>query len=180
VHKALEPAAVPGPVPESPRPVLSESPPIPAPPLAAGSPAAVSRPAASVTDDPGPGTFAASAPALPSPATSTAPAGAKGPAVAAIPADGVTRRAIPRGGYQYRPAYPSQARRLGIQGTTLLHVLVSEDGRVAEVIVRQSAGHPDLDQAAADAVRRWQFEPARSGDEPVGMWVQLPFEFRLR
>jgi protein TonB len=148
--------------------------------LAAGSPAAVSRPAASVTDDPGPGTFAASAPALPSPATSTAPAGAKGPAVAAIPADGVTRRAIPRGGYQYRPAYPSQARRLGIQGTTLLHVLVSEDGRVAEVIVRQSAGHPDLDQAAADAVRRWQFEPARSGDEPVGMWVQLPFEFRLR
>jgi protein TonB len=59
-------------------------------------------------------------------------------------------------------------------------VLVSEDGRVAEVIVRQSAGHPDLDQAAADAVRRWQFEPARSGDEPVGMWVQLPFEFRLR
>jgi protein TonB len=172
VHVALEPAAVPAPV--------AESPPIPAPPSPAGSPAAVSRPAASVTDDPGPGTFAASEPALPSPATSTAPTGAEGPAVAAIPADGVTRRAIPRGGYQYRPAYPSRARRLGIQGTTLLHVLVSEHGRVAEVIVKQSAGHPDLDQAAAAAVRRWQFEPARSGDEPVGMWVQLPFEFRLR
>jgi protein TonB len=59
-------------------------------------------------------------------------------------------------------------------------VLVSDTGRVAEVIVKQSAGHPDLDQAAADAVRRWLFEPARRGTESVEMWVQLPFEFRLR
>jgi protein TonB len=174
-----EPAVVPRPVPESPRPVLSDPPP-PAPPSTTGSPAAVARPVASATADPGPDTFAASAPALASPAASRAPAGADGPAVAAVPADGVTRRAIPRGGYQYRPAYPSRARRLGIQGTTLLHVLVSERGRVAEVVVKQSAGHPDLDQAAADAVRRWQFEPARSGDQSVQMWVQLPFEFRLR
>jgi periplasmic protein TonB len=164
-----EPAAEPGRVPEAPRPAVGEPPRTPAPPAAVASPGAVSTPAASATVDPGPGTFPA-----------TAPAPRSSVAVAAIPADGVTRRAIPRGGYQYRPAYPSRARRLGIQGTTLLHVLVSEHGRVAEVIVKQSAGHPDLDQAAADAVRRWQFEPARSGDAPVEMWVQLPFEFRLR
>jgi protein TonB len=59
-------------------------------------------------------------------------------------------------------------------------VLVSDTGRVAEVIVKQSAGHPDLDRAAADAVRRWRFEPARRGTDAVEMWVQLPFEFRLR
>ena len=33
-----------------------------------------------------------------------------------------------------------------------VHVLI--DGRVGDVIVQQSAGHPDLDQAAIDAVRR--------------------------
>ena len=100
--------------------------------------------------------------------------------VAAIPSDGITQRAIPRGGYQYFPPYPSAARRLGVQGTTILHVLVANTGLVAQVVVKQSAGHPDLDQAATDAVRRWRFEPARRGTEPVEMWVQLPFEFRFR
>jgi protein TonB len=46
--------------------------------------------------------------------------------------------------------------------------------------VKKSAGHPDLDAAAADAVRRWRFEPARRGDEPVAMWVLLPVEFKLQ
>jgi periplasmic protein TonB len=63
---------------------------------------------------------------------------------------------------------------------TLLGVLVADDGRVADVVVKQSAGHPDLDRAAAEAVRRWQFEPARRGSETVAMWVLLPVEFRLR
>ena len=79
-----------------------------------------------------------------------------------------------------RPSYPSSARRLGVQGTTLLRVHVLDDGRVGEVDVEESAGHPDLDSAAADAVRRWKFEPARRGTQPVAMWVRLPVEFRLK
>jgi protein TonB len=93
---------------------------------------------------------------------------------------GVTRSAIPRGGYQIRPPYPASARQQGIQGTALLRVYVDTDGRVTSVSVARSAGHADLDQAAADAVRQWRFEPGRKGDEPVGMWVQLPVEFRLK
>ena len=109
--------------------------------------------------------------------------GGSGPGTASLSGDrggGVTRTAIPRGGYQVQPRYPTNARRLGIQGTTLLRVFVSTDGRVTEVGVQQTAGHTDLDEAAADAVRRWRFEPARRGDEPVGMWVLLPVEFRLK
>lgn len=92
----------------------------------------------------------------------------------------ITRTAVPRGGYQVTPSYPTSARRAGIQGTTLLAVFVGADGRVGDVVVRQSAGHPDLDAAAADAVRRWRFEAARRGDEPVAIWVLLPVEFKLR
>jgi len=105
-------------------------------------------------------------------------------AVAAVPGVGsttnISQYARPRGGYQLRPSYPSAARRQGIQGTTVLAVHVLIDGRVGEVIVQESAGHSDLDQAAAGAVRQWRFEPARRGDEPVAMWVLLPIEFRLR
>ena len=95
-------------------------------------------------------------------------------------ASAVTQYARPQGGYQVRPSYPASARRLGVQGTTLLKVHVLVDGAVGEVVVQESAGHVDLDQAAADAVRRWRFDPARRGNEPVAMWVLLPVEFRLR
>lgn len=98
----------------------------------------------------------------------------------AIPSDAITRTAIPRGGYQVRPSYPHSARRLGIQGMTTLRVYVASDGRVAEVLIQESAGHPDLDNAAAEAVKRWRFEPARRGTDAAGVWVLLPVEFRLR
>ena len=62
----------------------------------------------------------------------------------------------------------------------MLRVHVLDDGRVGEIKVEESAGHPDLDQAATDAVRRWRFEPARHGDQAVAMWVRLPVEFRLK
>ena len=109
-----------------------------------------------------------------------------GPAVASAPSrdtgatGAVTRVARPQGGYQVRPGYPASARRLGIQGVTLLKVHVLIDGRVGDVVVQETAGHPDLDQAATDAVRRWRFDPARRGDDPVAMWVLLPVEFRLK
>ncbi len=157
---------------------------LPPPPAAAPEPLpAPVAPAAAAPSAP-----AASATSVDLPRTSTsAPARAddsgvsliensasSAPAVASIPL------ARPTGGYQVRPSYPSSARRLGVQGTTMLRVHVLDDGRVGDVDVEQSAGHPDLDQAAADAVRRWRFDPARRGEQAVAMWVRLPVEFRLK
>jgi len=104
---------------------------------------------------------------------------AVGPLAAAI-SESVTRQARPQGGYQVRPSYPATPRRLGIQGTTLLRVHVLADGRIGDVLVEKSAGHPELDDAATDAVKRWRFDPARRGSDAVAMWVLLPVEFKLR
>jgi protein TonB len=93
---------------------------------------------------------------------------------------GVTQWARPRGGYQVYPRYPASARQLGIQGTAHLRVQVLADGHVGEIVVERSAGHPDLDRAAADAVRQWRFEPARRGAEAVATWVLLPVQFQLK
>ena len=78
------------------------------------------------------------------------------------------------------PGYPASARRLGIQGTVRLRVHVLADGKVGEIVVENSAGHADLDKAAADAVRQLRFEPARKGSEPVATWVLLPVQFQLK
>jgi periplasmic protein TonB len=54
------------------------------------------------------------------------------------------------------------------------------DGRIDEIQVQSSAGHPALDQAATEAVRRWRFELAGNGPTAVAVWVVIPVEFRLR
>jgi periplasmic protein TonB len=55
-----------------------------------------------------------------------------------------------------------------------------ENGRVGEVQIESSAGHPDLDQAAADAIKKWRFEPARRGNQPLAVWLRMPVKFVLR
>jgi TonB family protein len=87
--------------------------------------------------------------------------------------------AHPIGGYQVKPSYPESARRAGAQGVTLLKLHILENGSVGQVLVEQSAGHLDLDVAAAEAVKKWLFEPARQGKNPVAVWVLLPVKFEL-
>ena len=164
------PAAPPPPAPAAPtvnEPAVSNAP-SPQSVAVAPSTSAVgpSPAAAGATEGAGPS-------ALPSTAVASAPSGEATPG-------SITRSARPQGGYQVRPSYPSSALRQGIQGTTLLKVHVLIDGRVGDVLVQQTAGHPDLDQAAVEAVRRWHFEPARRGNDPVAMWVLLPVEFQIR
>ena len=153
----------------------------PADPEPPSTPPASSAPAtASMTAATEPSMSAA--PAAAASAGTGAPARASGPVAASGPTretGAITQTARPQGGYQVRPSYPSSALREGKQGTTMLKVHVLIDGRVGEVVVQRSAGHPDLDQAAMDAVRRWRFDPARRGSEPVAMWVLLPVEFQI-
>jgi protein TonB len=57
---------------------------------------------------------------------------------------------------------------------------ITQHGRVEDVQVERSAGHPDLDQSAMEAVRRWRFAPARSGGEPVASLATIPVVFKLQ
>ena len=106
--------------------------------------------------------------------------GAKGDGSGSGTGQPLTGLARPLGGYQVKPRYPETARRSGAQGTTLLKLQVLANGRVGEVLIEQSAGHHDLDNAAAEAVKKWLFEPARMGKEPVAVWVLLPIKFELQ
>lgn len=77
------------------------------------------------------------------------------------------------------PRYPPLSRRSREQGRVLLRVLVTPGGSAQEIEVRDSSGHPRLDDAAREAVRQWKFVPAKRGDEPVAAWVLIPVSFKL-
>lgn len=93
---------------------------------------------------------------------------------------GVDGRFYLKGGYQVTPAYPPSARRQGREGTTYLKIKISPEGKVLEVLVDQSSGHRDLDEAAMEAVKTWCFEPPMKGEQRVSLWARVPVKFQLR
>lgn len=78
-----------------------------------------------------------------------------------------------------KPAYPSMARKRGMEGRVVLRVSVMANGLVAAVEVERSSGHALLDRSARTAVLRWRFQPATRGNSPVAGEVLVPFDFRL-
>ncbi len=79
-----------------------------------------------------------------------------------------------------RPAYPPQARRMGLEGLVILRVQVSAQGLPEQVVLAQTSGIPLLDEAAQRAVQGWKFVPARRGDTPIAHVVDVPLRFQLR
>jgi TonB family protein len=89
---------------------------------------------------------------------------------------GPSRRAAPDPG-NVPPRYPKLAEDRGIAGAVLLRVVVSPEGEVISVAVRESSGHALLDREAVRAVLRWRFRPALREGVPVVAAVEVPIRF---
>jgi protein TonB len=83
--------------------------------------------------------------------------------------------------YELNPPipYPRAARRRNCQGTAILDVLVTREGRVADIRLHQSSGYALLDRSAETHVKTWRFQPARRGGQTIEMWVKVPVRYEL-
>lgn len=98
------------------------------------------------------------------------------PAVAGQP--GAERSAVPAAGNE-PPEYPWAARLQGHEGRVVLSVWVSAEGEAEALSVLQSSGYAMLDRAAAEAVERWRFQPARRAGNDTPSMLYVPVVFRL-
>jgi protein TonB len=75
------------------------------------------------------------------------------------------------------PSYPMGSRRKREQGTVVLRLVISEDGRVSDVSIHRSSGFSALDEAAVAAVRKWRWSPTIRDGQRVQITglVQIPF-----
>ena len=114
------------------------------------------------------------------PNTPAAPASAVAPS-SAPPAPVQTTAARYDAAYLNNPAppYTSLSRRMGEQGTVLLKVQVSAEGRPLSVAVKKSSGFERLDEAAVKAAANWRFVPAKQGNAAVVSGVEVPIQFSL-
>ncbi len=81
------------------------------------------------------------------------------------------------------PDYPYEAKKRGIEGMTVVKMLIDTDGSVMDVKVLKSSGNQLLDEAALDAALKSKFKPAEhyfnGKSYKVRVWVSRPFKFRL-
>jgi len=75
------------------------------------------------------------------------------------------------------PAYPAFARSMGLQGDITIDALIDATGKVTTM--KPLSGPVPLQQAAMDALRQWNYEPARLGDQPVSTHLSVTVKFRL-
>lgn len=78
------------------------------------------------------------------------------------------------------PKYPPRARALGLEGRVKLLVEIDREGDPASVSVFESSGSYMLDDAALEAVRDWEFVPAKEDSQPVLSRTIVPVKFNLK
>ena len=78
------------------------------------------------------------------------------------------------------PKYPEVAQEAGIEGTVIVQVFVDYKGRVKETIILKGIPNTGLDDAAIAAIRETRFEPAKQRERPLGVWISIPVNFRLK
>lgn len=99
----------------------------------------------------------------------------EGPRVKFIPYDDPPEPLAP-----IKPKYPEIAQEAGIEGTVVVQVFVDAKGRVKETIILKGIPNTGLDEAAIDAIRAVRFKPAKQRERPVGVWISIPVNFRLK
>ena len=76
------------------------------------------------------------------------------------------------------PVYPAEAKKARVQGSVLLHAIITTDGSVQSVDVI-SSDSPLLSQSAEDAVRQWKYRPYLLNGDPVEVDTQITVNFTL-
>jgi protein TonB len=75
------------------------------------------------------------------------------------------------------PEYPAAAALAQAEGIVVLEATVGKDGRVDSV--RAVSGHPMLQTAAVDAVKRWVYQPLLLNGEPVPFVLTVTVSFKI-
>ena len=79
--------------------------------------------------------------------------------------------------HKVTPNYPPLAKTARIQGTVVLHALISKQGNIENLSV--ISGHPMLVQTALDAVKQWKYRPYILNGEPVEVETTVTVNFNL-
>ncbi len=77
---------------------------------------------------------------------------------------------------EVRPAYPEEARKLGLEGQVIVRVTVDASGKVASAKIIKGIGH-GFDESALEAIKRDRFKPGTYGGEAITTEITYTMTF---
>jgi len=80
---------------------------------------------------------------------------------------------------RFKPAYPEKCKNEKIEGTVVLEIKIDAEGNVIDATVLKSV-HPDLDNAAMEAIKKWKYEPVVKDGKKVPVVFAVTINFWLR
>lgn len=167
-----------------PEPVARPEPPRPVQPTKTVSPRKKKEPTPPVSTPPEPEPprpAAAAAPAGPAPASPAPVASVANPlqvgGLAAFRAEQVDQR--PTLSRNSTPEYPKRARRMNVQGRTVVQMVVDTSGMPRECTVIEADPPGYFEEPSLKAARQMRFIPGMIKGQPVNTLVVVPFVFRL-
>lgn len=78
-----------------------------------------------------------------------------------------------------KPEFPRFCRKIGLEGTVIMQVLVTIGGTVKNARVAVSSGNKLFDEAALSVAYDNTFTPAIQNGIPIPLWVSYTVEFKL-
>jgi len=82
--------------------------------------------------------------------------------------------------YAPTPRYPRLARVRGLEGEVIIKVAVNPAGVPVRTSLVRSSGHPVLDKAALEGLKKWRFGPTSKITKTIAFTTQKTVKFQLQ
>src|SRR5262249_28661621 len=78
-----------------------------------------------------------------------------------------------------KPIFPDQLKVAKVGGTVTMDAVIGTDGLVRDVL-NVKGPHPDLETAAAEAVRQWEFSTTMLNCDPIEVEMHVTVDFSIQ
>ena len=85
----------------------------------------------------------------------------------------------PKARSKVEPVYTQVARNAGVEGTVLLHAIITKEGKPRIMRIVRPVGY-GLEESAAEALSRWTFQPATLMGQPVNVSLSIEVNFNVK
>jgi len=78
------------------------------------------------------------------------------------------------------PAYPKTAMSSGVKGKVIAQAYVDKSGVVKKYLIKSAKpANLGFEDEVIKVIEKWKFTPAIQNGKPIGVWVEIPFNFEF-
>jgi|GEM_PF-1830488 len=85
---------------------------------------------------------------------------------------------FPRVAKEIKATFPAEAKKAGVDGAVVADILIDRLGKVRHVEIISGPGY-GLNESALEALKQFEFHPAKKGEQSVAVKIRYTYRFKL-